>query len=95
MTAVTTNVLAAVGLALLCVFAFRLVFPLDPDPAKKVIRCGLATIVVFQLLARVYKIDLPFWVLASVVALVLLLCFFTLFLLIQQGYRALRRRKPD
>ena len=52
MTAVTTNVIASVGLALLFVFAFRLVFPLDPDPAKKVIRCGLATIVVFQLLAK-------------------------------------------
>ena len=61
------------------------------DSGRKVIACGGITVVLFFLSVFTAP-HLPAWIPASLMVLVFLLCFLTIFFLLQQGYRAFRSR---
>ena len=97
MIAVDTNivrgVLGSIGLVLFYGFAFWRIF--KRNPGNKVIECGSITLMVFVVTLALFKAKFPVWVVAWLFLLVFLLCLLTMFFLLQQGYRAVRRRKTN
>lgn len=97
MVAIDTNILRGIadgiGLVLFYGSAFWLIF--KRNSANKVIQCGSVTLIVFVVMLALFKSLSPAWVLRWILLLVLLLGFLTMFFLVQQGYRAVRRRKTS
>jgi hypothetical protein len=95
MFAVDTNsvrgILDSIGLVLFYGFAFWRIF--KGNPGNKVIECGSITLMVFVVALALFKAKFPAWVLGWLFFLVFLLCLLTMFFLVQQAYRAVRRRK--
>jgi|SRR5450759_3376905 len=96
MIAVDTNVVRGIagslGLVLFYGFSFWRIF--KRNPGNKVIECGSITLMVFVVVLALFKVpNFPVWVLAWLWLLIFLLSLLTMFFLVQQGYRALRRRK--
>jgi hypothetical protein len=86
------GVVGSLGLVLFYGFSFWRIF--KSNPGNKVIECGSITLIVFVVMLALFKVpNFPVWVLAWLGLLVFLLCLLTMFFLVQQGYRALRRRK--
>ncbi len=95
MVAVDTNIvrgiMGSVALLLVYGYSFWRIFKRNPD--NKVIECGSITLMVFVVMAALFKIpNFPVWILALLGLLVVLLGLLTMCFLVQQGYRALRRR---
>jgi len=64
------------------------------NPGNRVVECGVITLAVFFAMIPLTKLqDPPDWVFAPWLILVILLCFSTLFFVLQRAYRAIRRRK--
>lgn len=64
------------------------------NPGNRVVECGVITLAVFFAMIPLTKLqDPPDWVFAPWLILVTLLCFSTLFFVLQRVYRAIRRRK--
>ena len=80
------------GLVLFYGFVFWRIF--KRSSGNKVIECGSIALMVFVVTLALFKANCPVWVLAWLWVLVFLLCLLTMFFLVQQGYRALRSRKP-
>jgi hypothetical protein len=97
MIAVDTNIVRGIvdgiGLVLFYGFAFWRIF--KGNLGNKVIECGSITLMVFVVTLALFKAKFPAWVSGWLFLLVFLLCLLTLFFLLQQGYRALRRRKTN
>ena len=96
MIAVDTNIVrriaGSLGLVMFYGFSFWRIF--TRNPGNKIIECGSITLMVFVVMLALFKVpNFPVWVLAWLGLLVFLLSLLTMFFLVQQGYRALRRRK--
>jgi hypothetical protein len=64
------------------------------NPGNRVVECGVITLAVFFAMIPLSKLqDPPDWVFAPWLILVILLCFSTLFFVVQRAYRAIRHRK--
>jgi len=84
--------------ALFVLFAYWLSFwrIFKRNRGNKVVKCGSITLMLTVALGALLKTQaVPAWVLGSLGFLVFLLCLVTMLFLVQQGYRALRRRKTD
>jgi phosphoglycerol transferase MdoB-like AlkP superfamily enzyme len=81
----------------LCVFSFYSLYLwqlFKSNPDNRVIECGSMTLVVFLALVHFCKPGkLPDWVFMHWLILTVLLCFTTLFFVVQRMYRALCRHK--
>lgn len=89
---IVRGVVGSLGLVLFYGFSFWRIF--KGNPGNKVIECGSITLMVFVVMLALFKVpNFPVWVLACLGLLLFLLCLLTMFFLVQQGYRALRRRK--
>jgi hypothetical protein len=89
---IVRGVVGSLGLVLFYGFSFWRIF--KGNPGNKVIECGSITLMVFVVMTALFKVpNFPVWVLAWLGLLLFLLCLLTMFFLVQQGYRALRRRK--
>lgn len=78
--------------------AFSTGLPETPSSksGNNVVRFGtIALVIFFGIIALINVKGLPFWVLPTLGILLFLLCILTMFFLAQQGYRALRSRKPS
>ena len=83
-----------VVLFLLC--GYSLWFAFKSSRGNRVIQCGSITVLAFAVTLALFKVrDLPAWVLPWAMLVVFLLCMITMLFLVQQGYRALRRRKTS
>jgi hypothetical protein len=59
-----------------------------------VVECGIITVALFLAMVPLSKLgDIPDWLFGAWIILVVLLCFSTLFFVVQTAYHALRRRK--
>ena len=97
MFVVDKNILRGVvgGLGLIVFYGFGFWRIFKGNPGNKVIECGSITLMVFVVMLVLFKVpNFPVWVLASLGLLLFLLCLLTMVFLAQQGYRAMRRRKP-
>jgi hypothetical protein len=64
------------------------------NPGNRVVECGVITLAVFFAMIPLTKLqNPPDWVFAPWLILVVLLCFSTLFFVVQRAYRTTRRRK--
>ena len=64
------------------------------NPGNRLVECGVITLAVFFAMIPLTKLqDPPDWVFAPWLILVILLCFSTLFFVVQRAYRAIRRHK--
>jgi hypothetical protein len=89
---IVRGIVSGLGLVLFYGFSFWRIF--KGNPGNRVIECGSITLIVFVVMLALFKIpNFPVWVLAWLGVLVFLLCLLTIIFLVQQGYRALRRRK--
>jgi hypothetical protein len=89
---IVRGIVGSLGLVLFYGFSFWRIF--NGNPGNKVIECGSITLMVFVVMLALFKVpNFPVWVLAWLGILLFLLCLLTMFFLVQQGYRALRRRK--
>jgi hypothetical protein len=86
------GIVSGIGLVLLYGYSFWRIFKRNPE--NKVIECGSIALMVFAVMIALFRIPfVPGWVLPYLGMLLFALCVLTMFFLIQQGYRALRRRK--
>jgi len=91
---VVRGIVGRIGLVLFYSLSFWRIF--KNNPGNRVIECGSITLIVFVVGFALFRIPgFPVWVLAWLWLLIFLLCILTMFFLVQQGYRALRRRKAD
>jgi hypothetical protein len=82
------------GVALVVFYTVVLWRIVKRNLGNRVIECGsLALVVVFIMVAAMKIPSLPDWAAPGLGILFLLLGFLMIFFLIQQGYRAIRRRK--
>lgn len=89
---IVRGVVGSLGLVLFYGFSFWRIF--KGNPGNRVIECGSITLMVFVVMLVLFKVpDFPVWALAWLGLLLFLLCLLTMFFLVQQGYRALHRRK--
>jgi len=96
MVAVDVNLVRGIvgGLAIVLSYGVSFWRIFKSEPGNRVIECGSITLVIFVVMMALFRIpNFPTGVLAAFVLLVFLLCFLTMLFLVQQGYRALRRRK--
>ena len=64
------------------------------NPSDRFIQCASVTVMVLVAAGAANRIhNFPVWVMESLALLLYLLAFLSIFFMIQQGYRALRRRK--
>jgi hypothetical protein len=64
------------------------------NPGNRVVECGIITVVLFLAMVPLSRLgDIPDWFFGTWIILVALLCFSTLFFVVQRVYRAFRRRK--
>jgi hypothetical protein len=98
MVAIDTNIVRIIigtaGLLLAYGFSIWHVFKSDPD--DRFIRCGSITVIIWGLTrpttAAVRTNFFPDWVLTSLLVLLYVLTFLSIFFMLQGGYRAVRRR---
>ena len=89
---ITQGVIGGLGLIVAYGYSFWRIF--KQNQGDKVIECGSITLMLFVVALALFRIpNSPVWILDSLLFLVFLLCVLTLSFLVQQGYRALRRRK--
>ena len=82
------------GMALLGFYGFTMWRVIVKNPGNRVIECGGIALVVFFAMAAAMKIPgLPDWVAPGLGILFLLLGFLMIFFLLQQGYRAIKRKR--
>jgi hypothetical protein len=97
MTAIASRTLSqSVGSA--CVIAFYLLYfwrVFKSNPGNRVVECGMITLVVFFSMLLFTRGDVPNWLFLSWVLMVVLLCFSTLFFLVQRGVRAARHTQRN
>ena len=96
MTVMDGRMIRDVGGGLYSVIFYALFFwrTFKKNPGNRVVECGVSTIAVFLAMIPLSKLqDPPDWVFAPWLILVILLCFSTLFFVVQHGYRAISRRK--
>jgi O-antigen/teichoic acid export membrane protein len=91
---VARGVVGSFGLILLYGFSFWRIF--KRNPGNRVIECGSITLMIFAVMIALFRIpNFPTWIVAWLGLLVFLLGLLTIFFLLQQGYRALRRSKTN
>jgi len=84
------------GVVLVGVYAGVLWRIVKRNPGNRVIECGSIALVIFFVMAAAIKIpDIPDWVIPGLGVLFLLVGFLMIFLLMQQGYNAIRRRRRN
>jgi len=63
------------------------------NPGNRVVECGVITLMVFFAMISFSKLgDIPDWLFGLWLMLIVLLCFSTLFFVVQRAYRAFRHR---
>jgi hypothetical protein len=90
------NLLRDIGVGLYATIFYALYFwrVFKKNPGNRVVECGVITLVVFLAMIPLIKLhDPPDWVFVVWLILVVLLCFSTLFFVVQCGYRAMVRHK--
>jgi len=98
MVAVDTNVVGMVigAAGLLLTYGLSLWYVFKSDPDDRFIRCASITIIIWALSrptrAAIRTRFLPDWVLTSLLILLGLLTFLSIFFMFHEGYRATRRR---
>jgi hypothetical protein len=86
------NITSGIGLFLFYGYSFWRIF--KSNPGNRVIECGSITLMLFAVLMALMRIpNLPFDYFWWLWPTLFLLCMLTMFFLLQQGYRALRKRK--
>jgi hypothetical protein len=96
MIAIDGRLIQNIGGGLYSVVFYALLFwrVFKENPGNRVVECGVITVAVFFAMLPLAKLqDPPVWVFAPWLILVILLCFSTLFFVVQRAYRAIRRRK--
>jgi hypothetical protein len=93
-TSVVGMVIGAAGLLLAYGLSLWQVF--KSDPGDRFVRCASITIIIWALTrptrAAIKTHFFPDWVLTSLLILLCLLTFLSIFFMFQEGYRAARRR---
>jgi hypothetical protein len=80
------------GLFVLAFYAFAFWRMVKANRGSKVIECGGIAILLLLAIGFLSKSNAPDWLMANLFILLLLVCFLTVGLYIQKGYRALRYR---
>ena len=96
MIAIDGKMVQKIGGDLCAFFLYSLYFwrTFKRNPGNRVVECGSLTLIVFFAFLYFCKPqDLPDWVFGLWLILIVLLCFTTLFFVVQRIYRALFRRK--
>jgi len=90
----TVIVARSIGLFLLYAFMFWRLF--RDNRGNRVIRCGSITLMLFLVMLALTRIpNIPIDYIAWLGAALFLLCMLTMFFLLQQGYRTLRKRLKE
>ena len=64
------------------------------NPGNRLVECGVITVALFLLMVPMSSLgDIPDWLFGAWIVLVVLLCFSTLFFVIQRTYRSLHHHK--
>ena len=95
MIATDGNHLRTIGGGLLVFFLYGLFFwrQFKSNPGNRLVECGSITLIAFFAMIPINSAgDVPDWLFGSWLILIALLCFATLFFLLQRIFRALARR---
>jgi len=92
-TIILRGIADSIGLVLFYGSALWLIF--KRNSGNRVVECGSITLIVFVVMLALFNAKPPAWTLRWLLLLVFLLCLLTMFFLVQQGYRAVRRHKTN
>ena len=96
MTSIDGRRLQEIGVGFSIVFLYAVYFwrIFKQNPGNRVVECGVITVALFLLMVPLSRFeDIPDWLFGAWIILVVLLCFSTLFFVVQRAYRAFRHRK--
>jgi phosphoglycerol transferase MdoB-like AlkP superfamily enzyme len=88
------SVISSLGAVVLYALYFWRIF--KQNPGNRVVQCGVLAIAALLAMAFLSRLgEIPDWIFAIWILLLILLCFSALFFVAQRGYRAIRRHRDQ